>query len=398
MLHATAMKQRSHDTHYPYRQNSHFYYMCGFKEDKSALVFLKTSKKTKVYLFVHKKDPIEEMWNGKRTGVKKAQKIFEVDGVFVYEQLQNKLKEFSQKTTTLYYDFGHKDIKDSLSHTFERFHTLHDISLTIAKMRLIKSPAEVALIQKAIDITTLAHHRVMQQVQTFSYEYEIQAELEYVFKKNGAYSDAYTSIVACGDNANTLHYIANNEKINPKALILIDAGCEYEYYASDITRTIPASGRFSQPQRELYSLVLEVQKEIIAMVKPGILRSDLQKKTQKLLCKGLVKLGILEEQTKKSLQKKALKSYYPHGIGHWMGIDVHDQAPYVDENNQEIPLQEGMVLTIEPALYIDKNDTKVAKKYRGIGIRIEDNILVVKGGCKNLSAKILKEMEDIETI
>ena len=399
ILFSAEPKTRSNDTEYPYRQESNFYYMSGFQEDKSALLFVKGAKKRKTYLFVYKKDPQEELWNGKRLGVSAAKEHFEVDDVFEYSELTAKLKEFLEDKRRLYYDFGldYSKVKLLKRHA-KNIETFKNAAKQIEKMRLIKSQAEIRLIKEALKITQEAHHRAMKKVHVLSYEYELQAEIEYVFKKEGAYSDAYTSIVAAGNNANTLHYIANSAKINHNDLILIDAGCEYHYYASDITRTISAQGRFSKAQKELYELVLRVNKAIIALIKPGVLRSDLQKKSERLLCEGLVDLGILEGSVKKLLKKKAHKKYYPHGIGHWMGIDVHDASPYKDKKGKEIPLKEGMVLTIEPGIYIDKDDTKVAKRFRGIGIRIEDDILVTQEGYENLSQAIKKELKDIEIL
>ena len=399
ILFSAEPKTRSNDTEYPYRQDSNFYYMSGFREDKSALLFVKGAKKTKTYLFVYKKDLQEELWNGKRLGVTAAKERFEVDDVFEYSELTAKLKEFLEAKRRLYYDFGldYSKVKLLKRHA-KNIETFKNAAKKIEKMRLIKSQAEIALIKEALKITQEAHHRAMKKVHALTYEYELQAEIEYVFKKEGAYSDAYTSIVAAGNNANTLHYIDNSAKINHNDLILIDAGCEYRYYASDITRTISAQGRFSKAQKELYSLVLRVNKEIISLIKPGVLRSDLQKKSEQLLCEGLVQLGILEGSVKKLLKKKAHKKYYPHGIGHWMGLDVHDACPYKDKKGKEIPLKAGMVLTIEPGIYIDKDDTKVTKRFRGIGIRIEDDILVTKEGCENLSAGIKKELKDIEIL
>ncbi|MCK4874641.1 MAG: Xaa-Pro dipeptidase, partial [Sulfurimonas sp.] len=224
------------------------------------------------------------------------------------------------------------------------------------------------------------------------------AQIEYEFKSRGAYSDAYTSIVAGGNNANTLHYIKNNKPLVDKELILIDAGSEYKHYASDITRTIPVNGKFTKPQKELYNLVLRVQLKIIKMIKPHAKRSDLQKKAEILLTKGMVKLGILKGNYKKLIKKQKHKKYYPHGIGHWMGLDVHDPAPYINYEDNEIALQKGMVLTIEPGLYINENDNSVPKKYRGIGIRIEDDILVTKDGYENLSSGIAKTVKEVENI
>ncbi len=395
---ASKQKIRSNDTEYPYRQDSNFYYLTGFKEDNSVLLFVKEKEDVKIYFFVQKKDPIMELWTGKRLGATKAKEIFLYDDVFNSEQFNIKLTEFSRNKTILYYDFKvqSEEIQEvkKVAKTIVDF---KDAAKIVEKMRLIKSFSEIKLIQQALEITKEAHHQAIVSTKKLSFEYELQAEIEYLFKKNGAYSDAYTSIVASGDNANTLHYIDNDKPLKKGDLILIDAGCEYQYYASDITRTIPVSGKFSKAQRELYQLILDVEKKIISMIKPKVLRSDLQNEAEKMLCAGMVKLGILKGSVKKLIKEKAHKKYFPHGIGHYMGIDVHDQNPYKDQKNKEIPLKNGMVLTIEPGIYLPKNDKKIPKKYRGIGIRIEDNILVTKDGYKNLSSDIAKEISDIES-
>jgi Xaa-Pro aminopeptidase len=396
---AAPQKIRSNDTQYPYRQDSNFYYLCGFKEDSSALMFIKTKQRQECYMFVHKKDPLEELWNGKRLGVKKAKKYFDVDAVFAYDMFTKKLKEESASLQHLYYDFSLEYAKVKLLKSYvKNIYSLHNSAKIVQKMRLIKSDAEIALIKKAIAITKEAHHRAVTEVSKLNYEYELQAEIEYVFRYLGAYSDAYTSIVASGDNANILHYIENNSPLKKDGLVLIDAGCEYEYYASDITRTIPASGKFTPVQKSLYELVLKTQKEIIAMIKPGLLRSELQSKTEKLLTKGLCEIGVIKVGYKKALKKKLIKEFYPHGIGHWMGIDVHDMAPYKSKKLKEIPLKAGMILTIEPGIYISKKNRNVEKKFRGIGIRIEDNILVTEDGYENLSVGIVKEPKEIELL
>ncbi len=400
VLFSAEYQTRSHDTHYPYRQNSNFYYLCGFTEDRAALVFVKEKKDTKIYLFVYKKEKQEELWNGKRLGKERAKELFDLDDVFDESELTAKLKSFlDTKIKRLYYDFKLDYSKVKLLKRYAKeVECFQNAATIIERMRLIKSDAEIALIKKALHITKTAHHRAMKKVKELEYEYELQAEFEYMFKKQGAQSDAYTSIIASGNNANTLHYIQNSDKIAPDRLILIDAGCEYNYYASDITRTISSSAKFTKAQREIYTLVLDVEKAIIAMVAPNVLRSALQKKAEQLLCQGLVDLGILKGEVQKLLKKEAHKKYFPHGIGHWMGIDVHDQCPYKDTKGKEIPLQKGMVLTIEPGIYIDEHDKTVAKKYRGIGIRIEDDILVTENGYENLSKAIVKEIKDIESL
>jgi len=384
-------KIRSNDTEYPFRQNSNFYYLCGFKEDKSALMFVKNKKISKTILFVAKKDKKLELWNGKRVGVKKAKKRFLVDEVFCIDDLQKHLKNYLDLADKLYFDFNLDYSKVKILKRYAKNLSTHkNIAPIIQKMRLIKSSSEIELIKKAIDITKEAHHSVMNMDKSGKNEYELVSEFEYIFKKNGAYSDAYTSIVACGNAANTLHYIQNDQPLKDGELILIDAGCEYDYYASDITRTISVSGRLNEPQKELYELVLNTQLEVIKMIKPHAMRSDLQRRAVELLTTGMVKLGILKGSVKKLIKKEKYKKYYPHGIGHWMGLDVHDECPYKHKKGKEIKLQEGMVLTIEPGIYIDKNDKKVPKKYRGIGIRIEDDILITKDSYENLSKDIIK--------
>ncbi len=390
---------RSHDTHHPYRQDSNFYYLCGFKEDSAALVFLKSKGKTKTVLFVHKKDKIIELWTGERVGVKEAKKRFLVDEVCAIDDFEKKFKGYMKGKKNIYFEINSKKTGvKKVSKSTKDFKTMHDIVPFVQKMRLIKSAAEIEMIRESIYITAKAHHRAMKIDKRGKYEYQLQAEIEHEFKVNAAYSDAYTSIVACGNNANTLHYIKNEKPLVDGELILIDAGCEHNYYASDITRTIPVNGKYSKAQKELYDLVLNTQLRIIAMIKPLVKRSHLQESAEKLLTKGMVELGILKGNYKKLIKENKHKKYYPHGIGHWMGIDVHDPAPYKDAKEREIPLQKGMVLTIEPGIYIDKNDKSVPKKYRGIGIRIEDDILVTKDGCENLSHYIAKTVDEIESV
>lgn len=390
---------RSNDTHHPYRQDSNFYYLCGFKEDNSALMFIKTKKGLKTALFVHKKDKTLELWNGKRLGVKEAKKRFLVDEVYEIDEFKDIFKASIKGKKNIYFEINSK--KSTLNKILKStkfFKEKLDIIAHVQKMRLIKSASEIKLIRESIAITAKAHHRAMSMNKEGKYEYQLQAEVEHEFRHNAAYSDAYTSIVACGNNANTLHYIENSKPLVDGELILIDAGCEHNYYASDITRTIPVNGKFSEPQKELYNLVLDTQLKVISMIKPKIMRSRLQEEAEKLLTEGMIKLGILNGSVKKAIKEQKHKKYYPHGIGHWMGIDVHDPAPYRDKNNKEIALREGMVLTIEPGLYIDKDDKSVPKKFRGIGIRIEDDILVTKDGCENLSSSIAKTIEEVEII
>ena len=388
ILFSATSKIRSNDTEFPFRQNSNFYYLTGFKEENSSLVIIKKKNKIKTVLFLQKKDKQIELWNGERLGIDEAKKRFKVDKIFTIDKFDKKLSVYIENKKTIYYDFTRTDT--TLPKSIKNIDKHKNIAYYIGLMRLIKSEAEIDLIQKAIDITALAHHKVMKLDKRGKNEYELQAELEYIFKKNGAYNDAYTSIVASGNSANTLHYIKNNKSLIDNNLILIDAGCEYQYYASDITRTIPVNTTYTSVQKELYDMVLSVQLQIIAMIKPKVKRSSLQKKTIQLLTEGMIKLNILKGDKETLIKQENYKKYYPHGIGHWMGLDVHDESPYKYKNGKEIALQKGMVLTIEPAIYIDSDDKDVPKKYRGIGIRIEDDILVTGDGYKNLSVKIKK--------
>jgi len=399
IIYSATNKTRSNDTEFPYRQDSNFYYLTGFTEDNSVLIFIKTKNFSKTILFVQKKDKKLELWNGKKLGILQAKKIFLVDEVYDKRSLKKRIKEYISKKKYMYCDLTHKDkrVKKILKLSKD-IKIKYDLLLIIQKMRLIKSSSEIKLIKRAINITKNAHHKIIKSNKSNKNENDLLAQIEYEFKSAGAYSDAYTSIVACGNNANTLHYIYNNKLLIENELILIDAGCEYKYYASDITRTIPVNGKFTIAQKELYNLVLDTQVKIINSIKPKVKRSELQKKTEILLTKGMIKLGILKGNYKELIKKNKHKKYYPHGIGHWIGLDVHDPAPYRDLKGNEIPLAKNMVLTIEPGLYIDKNDKNVPKRYRGIGIRIEDNILVTKNGCKNLSKDIIKTIKDIESL
>ena len=399
IIHSANYKTRSNDTEYPFRQDSNFYYLTGFKEDESCLMLVKKKKKCKTILFVLKKDETKELWSGKRLGVVGAKEKFLIDEIYTFDLLEDIYEKNAPKKEVLYFDFKLTYLKFKALKRFSKgINTHKNIAQNIEKMRLIKSDAEIEIIKQALNITKQAHHKAMKVKKISKNEFELQATIENIFKKEGAYSDAYTSIVAGGNNANTLHYVENNKAFVDGELILIDAGCEYDYYASDITRTIPVNGTFSEPQKELYTMVLSVQLQIIEMIKPNILRSDLQKKSEELLCDGMIELGILKGKRKKLIKNKAHKKYYPHGIGHWMGIDVHDASPYKYPNGEEIPLQAGMILTIEPGIYCDENDTTIPKKYRGIGIRIEDYILVTEDSNENLSYDIVKKIEDIEAL
>ena len=406
ILAAATMQRRSNDTEYPYRQESNFYYLSGLLEESAYIILTKKNTTCKSYLFVQKKDPELELWSGKRVGLERAKELFSFDefyeSEFFYEELEKILVGFRSIYCDLFEDerlFSElRELVKKLRQKREiRVAPSHfiDVRELIGAMRLIKSSEEIALITQAIHITKEAHHNAMKRVVPEMFEYQLQAEYEFIFKKLGAYSDAYTTIVAGGENANTLHYIDNAEPLKDGALVLVDAGCEYKMYASDITRTFPVNGVFSQAQKELYEMVLDVQLKVIEYVKPGVTKSELQHYSEKLLTEGMLRLGILQGDLEELMESKAHKRYYPHGIGHWLGLDVHDVCPYY-EGEEEIAFAAGMVLTIEPGIYLPKDCKEIPQKYRAIGIRIEDNILVTESGNRNLSADIVKSVEEIE--
>ena len=402
-------KVRSNDTEFPFRQESNFYYLCGFQEDNAALVLVKKGDTTQTHLFVQPKNEEMELWTGVRLGADAAKEMFEIDEAHSIETFDEVMKELLKESNHLYIDLfsdneRYGDLRGlckSLLHDRKvnrSPRSFFDVTEPLQQMRLIKSDEEVALIRKALAITQEAHHSAMRLAEPDICEYELQANIEYVFKLSGAYSDAYTTIVAGGNNANTLHYITNSDTLKKGTLLLIDAGCEYQMYASDITRTFPVDGKFTPAQKELYEMVLEVQLEIIDLIKPGVTKKFLQTESEHRLASGMVRLGILKGDVEELVEAKTHKKYFPHGIGHWMGLDVHDPCPYVDEHGRELRLLPGMVMTIEPGIYIREDDSEVPEQYRGIGIRIEDNILVTKEGCENLSAGIAKSVEEIETV
>ena len=407
---ATARQQtRSNDTEHPFRQESNFYYLCGFEEDNSALVFVKSGDVARVLLFVQPKDETMELWTGKRTGVDAAKERFDMDEVHSIDTFESVVREELKNKKRLYLDLFSDDpkydtVKQQCRHlvhdrsSIMSPRTFIDITEMVQAMRLIKDEHEINLIREALDITKDAHHAAMRSAHPGVHEFTLQADIEHVFRHRGAHSNAYMTIVAGGNNANTLHYINNSDIFGADDLVLIDAGCEYKMYASDITRTFPVSGTYTRPQREVYEMVLDVQLRVIGMIRPGMTKKELQQMSELWLTEGLLKLGILSGEVGALMEAKKHKRYYPHGIGHWLGLDVHDPCPYVDENGDEIRFAPGMVMTIEPGIYIRADDMDAPQAYRGIGIRIEDNILVTEEGCENLSEAIAKSVAEVEAI
>jgi Xaa-Pro aminopeptidase len=400
---------RNGDAVYAYRQNSDFYYLTGFEEPESVLVLAPNRKEGEFILFNRIRDRDREIWDGPRAGQEGAVKEFQADQAFPFNELTLMLPDLLAGREAIHYPLGiNRDFDKVLLEGVNKVRAkirggmqspiaFVDISSSLHEMRLFKSPDEVAVMQKAIDITTAAHIRAMEVCKPGMNESELEAEIMYVFQRNGARYPAYNCIVGSGRNSCILHYINNNQKIADGDLILIDAGAEYQNYAADITRTFPANGKFSGEQRAIYELVLESQLAAIKTVKPEAAWIDAQDVIVKIITQGLIDLGILKGNLDGLIEKQAYLPFYMHKSGHWLGLDVHDVGRYRIES-QWRSLQPGMVFTIEPGIYISSDIPGVDKRWHNIGVRIEDNILVTDTGHDVLSAKIPKSVAEIEAI
>jgi Xaa-Pro aminopeptidase len=401
---------RNHDALFPFRQHSDFYYMTGYEEPESVMVLLPKRKEGEYVLFNRVRDPSREAWDGPRSGQAGARKEFLADQAFPIGELEARLPDLLAGRDTVHYAFGHDKAFDemvmaAMHKVREKVRTgiktptqLIDVTASIHEMRLCKSPAEIAVMQKAIDITHKAHVRAMEMCRPGMKEYQLEAEMMHEFYNNGARSPAYTSIVAAGKNACVLHYVTNRDIIRDGDLVLIDAGCEYENYASDITRTFPANGKFTGEQRAIYELVLVAQLAAIKAIKPGAPCMIGQDVAVKVLTQGLIDLGLLKGRLDDLIEKQAYFAFYFHRIGHWLGLDVHDMGRYKVQGDKWRPLEAGHTLTVEPGIYISPSIPGVHKRWHNIGVRIEDDVLVTKKGNEVLSHRIPKKVADIEAI
>jgi len=408
LLASTPAQGRNGDAEYLYRQNSDFYYLTGFIEKNALLALIPGRKQGEVVLFCQERDKQKELWTGILLGPDAACQELGVDDAFPIADIDDILPGLIEGRDRVYYAMGREDHFDNRvmdwvkvirnkakmgAHSPGEFlvldHLLHEL-------RLIKSSKEIKLMQQAAKISAEGHRRAMAYCKPGVREYELEAELLYAFTRNGSRAPAYVSIVGAGDNACVLHYDVNNAEVKDGDLVLIDAGCEYEYYASDITRTFPANGRFSPEQKAIYEIVLEAQLAAIEAVTPGIPWDQPHNVSVKIITQGLVRLGLLKGRVSQLIKNEAYKEFYMHRVGHWIGMDVHDVGDYKINDVWRL-LEPGMVTTIEPGIYISPDNKKVAKKWRGIGIRIEDDVLVTKTARKILSIGIPKTVEEIES-
>ena len=403
---------RSYDTEHKFRQDSDFLYLTGFPEPDAIAVINPSSKKNPFTLFVRPRDPEMETWYGRREGTEGAMKNYGASKAFPIEKFEQELPKLLDGNEKLYYRFGvdnklDQQILQYLSgQRFRRLktayppHTIIDPTILIHEMRLHKTPEEVELMQTSATIAAEAHILAMQSVKPGMNEYQVESLMESYMRHHGASGVAYNSIIGGGVNACILHYVENNCPLSDGDLILIDAGAEYKGYASDITRTFPVNGRFTKPQREVYDIVLDVQLQCIEATKKGNTIKQRQELSIELLTEGMKKLGLLKGKTKDLIKKKKFMKYYMHGVGHYLGMDVHDAGRYFTEQQAKNsrPFAPGMVLTVEPGLYIPPDDKDAPAKYRGIGIRIEDDVLVTEEGNVNLTAKVPKDADAIEEL
>lgn len=399
---------RNDDVNYLHRQDSNLYYLTGFEEPESILL-LRPGKHPESVMFVRNKNVERETWDGFRFGPEGTQKEFGIDQVFSIDQFESKTIELLAGYDNVYYrmfkneeiDHHFKNILLGLKRAFGRsgygLLTVKDADIFLGEFRLIKDQSELINQRRACEITAQAHLKAMKKTKPGIKERQLQGLLYSEFTQHGAAREGYNFIVASGNSATTLHYNFNDQVCENGELLLIDAGAEYNYYSGDITRTYPVNGKFTEAQKKVYEGVLKVQKEIINYIKPGVFFKDLHDMATQKLVDLMFELNLVSGRKEDVIKSLEYKKYYPHGVGHWLGMDVHDAGLYFIKG-QPRPLEPGMVFTVEPGLYIPGTDTSAPAELRGIGVRIEDNVLVTENGCEVLTSSVPKEISEIEAV
>ncbi len=399
---------RNNDVEHTYRQDSDFYYLTGFDEPGSLLVLSNVGEEPQSVLFVRPRDEDRAIWDGPRAGVEGAVERFGVDAAFPIDELESRLPGYLENVHRLHYRIGHDAEMDGvvlgaidairpkarrgIAHPRE----IVDPGVSLHELRLHKQPEELEAMRRAVEITKLAHLRALEVARPGRYEYEVEAEILHVFRRKGSKRAAYDSIVGSGPNATILHYVLNERKMEAGDLVLIDAGCELDFYASDVTRTFPVSGRFSSEQRALYDVCLAAQEAAIEAVRPGVTMEAVHQVAVGIIVDGLLELGLLKGEREEVLKDESYKAFFMHRTGHFLGMDVHDVGElYLDGEMR--PLEPSMVITIEPGIYVGVG-ADVEPRWRGIGIRIEDDLLVTADGYENLTAAIPKAPDELESI
>ena len=409
IISAAPEKVRSRDTHYPYKQNVNLSYLCGFPEPESVLVLIPGRAQGEMVLFCRDKDPLRETWDGYREGPEGAVSNFGADDAFPIADIDDILPNLIEGKDRLYYAIGKdpefdRHLMDWVNHVRNQRGNgalppgeFVDLDHFINEMRLFKTAGELKIMRKAAEISVSAHSRAMKASKPGLFEYQLQAEIEHEFAVHGSAGAAYTSIVGGGKNGCILHYIENRDALKDGDLVLIDAGCEYQNYAADITRTFPVNGKFSDEQAAIYDIVLQAQSDAIAVIGPGIEYNKTNEATVLAITQGLVDLGILHGDVDELIASEAHREFYMHGAGHWLGMDVHDVGDYKIDGQWRV-YEPGMVVTIEPGIYIAPGNPKVDKKWHGIAVRIEDDIVVTKDGNENITAGVPKKRDQIEAL
>jgi Xaa-Pro aminopeptidase len=397
---------RNSDVDHEYRQDSDFYYLTGF-EEPNAVAVLAPDLDDKFVMFVQPKDRQREVWTGWRAGEEGAKRDYGADVAFPIEKIDQELPRLVEKADRIFYRFGSDPSFDErivgLMRRFQRERQRNGIGPTavvdpsdaLHELRLIKTCDDITALQRALQITCDAHIEAMSAIRPGAYEYEIEAVFRYVSRKQGSQRQGYAPIVASGANATVLHYTTNDKQIDDGDLVLIDAGAEFGYFTGDVTRTWPANGHFTNQQAAIYQVVLDAQLEALRTVKPGASFVDPHDRAVRALTEGMLRLGLLKGDLEELIEKDEYRTFYMHRTSHWLGMDVHDAGPYkvADEWRR---LEPGMVLTVEPGLYIAQDLEQVAPELRGIGVRIEDDVLVTENGCEVLSARVPKTIPEIE--
>tara|TARA_X000001036_G_scaffold59884_1_gene49787 strand:+ start:653 stop:1957 length:1305 start_codon:yes stop_codon:yes gene_type:complete len=401
------VKSRISDTDYAYRQDSNFYYLSGYEEPDSLILIRPNHDKEKFIIFCRDRDPLREQWDGFRTGQDGAIQEYQADNAYSINSIDQMMPELLAGVKNIYFSMSApcgvdlkisqwvEDIRKNTRAGAEPPHNLLSLDSILHEMRLIKEDHEMDLMKQAAEITTEAHIRAMQAVTPGMYEYQLEAEYLYAFNKNGARSAAYNSIVGGGNNSCILHYVENNAELKDGDLVLVDAGCEYKYYASDVTRTFPVNGKFSPEQKEIYSIVLEAHKQSMEQAKPGNKWNLMHEKSVEVIVEGLLDLGLLKGTKDQVIENGDYSKFYMHRIGHWLGMDVHDVGGYKQDGDWR-DLEKGMVMTIEPGIYILDSLEDVDDKWKGIGVRIEDDIVVTESGFEVLTPNVPRTIEEVE--
>ena len=400
---------RNRDVEYPYRPNSDFLYLCGFEEPEAVAVLIPGREPGEFVLFCRERDEERERWDGSRTGLEGACRTFGADDAFPIDDIDDILPGLIEDRSTVYYSMG---VDPGFDHRMlgwlaqarnaprARNHPPADLMALdriLHDLRLVKGKAELRVMREAAEISASAHRRAMAQCRPGMYEYQVEAELLYEFTRLGSRSAAYPSIVAGGENACVLHYSRNRDRLREGDLLLIDAGAEYGYYAADITRTFPVGGRFSPEQRAVYELVLAAQEAAIDQVRPGNTCDDPHRAAVEVITRGLLDLGLLKGRRRALIEKERYRKFFFHRTGHWLGLDVHDVGDYKVDEEWRV-LEPGMVTTVEPGIYIRSGERNVPRRWWGIGVRIEDDVLVTRDAPEVLSAAAPKRVEELEAL